>query len=219
MRISKYEKYLSGLSVCTEKVGKALENGALLTDMELVDYYAKCLLNGENLNYIKLVKDKLYRIANLLSDVIDIVEELRVEGYSNEDVVFYASKVCKYAFMYRLSSRLLSISGYDSNSSLFIELCCGKDILHTFEITGKSDVSSMFLILVSYLASEKLAEGEFKTFIENYAVNVFNDIRKVVKPTPYVYKGTAKTLNSYICKECVPVEHTEESKILKFRVG
>lgn len=219
MKVSKYEKYLSGLEASICQVRKAINSGALLTDMEWVDYYFKRLMNGESVNYSKLLRERNYRVANYYAWSLDTLENFRIEGYSNEDVRVFCKRLCRNAYMSGLTSCLYNIKTFDTNGVLYLNLYKGTSIIQEFAITGMVDFSKVTLALMSFFASNSLKDGEYKTFVERYAVSVFNDIREIKKPTPYIYNGAAKTLKSYVAKSNVTVNKDETGKILQFRVG
>ena len=219
MKVSKYEKYVSGLEASICQVRKAINSGALLTDMEKVDYYFKRLLNGEAVNYSKLMREKTYRIANYYAWSLDTLENYRIEGYSNEDVRVFSRRLCRSAYMSGLTSCVYTVKTFDTNGILYLNLYRGNNIIQEFSITGMVDFTKVTLALISFFASSALKNGEFKTFVEGYLVSVFNDIRDIKKPTPYIYDGAAKTLKSYVAKSKVSVSKDKTGKILQFRVG
>lgn len=219
MKVSKYEKYVSGLEGSICQVRKAVNSGALLTDMELVDYYFKRILNGENVNYSKLIREKNYRIANYYAWSLDNIEHFRLEGYSNEDVKVFCKRLCRGAYMSGLTSSIYTVKTFDTNGILYLNLFKGSNMIQEFAISGMSDFTKVALAITSFFASNNLKDGEFKIFIEQYLVSVFNEIRDIKKPTPYIYNGAAKTLKSYVVKSNVSVSKDETGKILQFRVG
>lgn len=219
MKVSKYEKYLSGLEGSICQVRKAINSGALLTDMELVDFYFKRLLSGESVSYSKLLKEKNYRIANYYAWSLDSIENFRLKGYSNEDVSVFCKRLCRSAYVSGLTSCVYTVKTFDTNGVLYLNLYRGNSIIQEFSITGMTDFTKVTLALVSFFASNGLKNGEFKTFVEEYLVSVFNDIRDIKKPTPYIYHGAAKTLKSFVAKSNVSVSKDETGKILQFRVG
>lgn len=219
MKVSKYEKYVSGLDNSICQVRNAINSGVLLTDMELLDYYFKRLLNGESVNYSKLIREKNYRIANYYAWSLDTLEHFRVEGYSNEDVKVFCKRLCRYAYMSGLTSSVYTVKTFDTNGILYLNLFNGCNMIQEFTISGKSDFTKVVIAVSTFFASNTLKEDEFKTFVEQYLVSVFNDIRDIKKPTPYIYNGTAKTLKSYVVKSNVSISKDETGKILQFRVG
>ena len=218
MVISKYEKYVKGLGKCIKSVEKAIDGGALLTDMELTDYYFKRLLGGESISKLKLLKDRTYRIACFYAWGIDSVESFRRDGYENADVDRFSKQLCKNAFLAGLTGKLYKTETYDKNGTLYFNLDMGKTY-EQFEITCLRDFVVCMLAVMSFLASRCIKDKEYKEFVERYAIGVYNDIRDVVEPTPYIYVGEAKTLSRYIHRDTVTVCKTENEKILQFRVG
>lgn len=215
MKISKYERYVSMLDKSISKVEDAISDGALLTEMEKLDFYFKKLLYGESVNKVLLSKDKTYNVACYYAWAINELEQYRLSGYSNSEAVKFAKQLCKKAIKHGLCSRTFRISSYDENGALYIKLSRFREVLHTFEIRGMNDLTKSVLAMISYLASSTLYCVEMKEFVETYAVNVFNEIREVKDPTPYLYNGAAKTLRRFVVKS----ESSKENKIIQYRVG
>lgn len=215
MKISKYERYVSMLDKSIFRVEDAIKDGALLTEMEKLDFYFKKLLYGESINKVLLSKDKTYNIACYYAWAINELEQYRLSGYSNSEAFKFVKQLCKKAVKHGLCSRTHRVSSYDANGILYIKLSRFRETLHTFEISGMGDFTKSVLAVISYLASSGLYNVEMKEFVETYAVNVFNEIREVKDPTPYLYNGAAKTLRRFVTK----TSSSKEEKIIQYRVG
>lgn len=215
MKISKYERYVSMLDKSIFRVEDAIKDGALLTEMEKLDFYFKKLLYGESINKVLLSKDKTYNIACYYAWAINELEQYRLSGYSNSEAFKFVKQLCKKAVKHGLCSRTHRVSSYDANGILYIKLSRFRETLHTFEISGMGDFTKSVLAVISYLASSGLYSVEMKEFVETYAVNVFNEIREVKDPTPYLYNGAAKTLRRFVTK----TSSSKEEKIIQYRVG
>lgn len=216
MKISKYERYVSMLDKSIFKVEDAIKDGALLTEMEKLDFYFKKLLYGESVNKVLLSKDKTYNIACYYAWAVNELEQYRLSGYSNVEAFKFVKQLCKKAIKHRLCSRSHKVSSYDANGTLYIQLSRFRETLHTFEIRGMNDFTKSVLAIISYLASSGIYSVEMKEFVETYAVNIFNEIREVKDPTPYLYNGAAKTLRRFVTKSA---STDKKEKIIQYRVG
>lgn len=217
MRVWKYEKFIEGLDECIEKVEKAIDDGMLLTDMELFDLYFKQSLSGYGYRYLKGISDKVYRTAYYCAEMFDRLQDLRKDGYTNAFATDYVKEICREASMRRISVRSYKIDAYDTNGVLYFDLICSGEVAHTFEVTGVRELTETALILIAFLSASGTKDLELKNFLEKYVFNVFSDVMKCKKPTPYVYNGKAKTLKSYINRDRLANEPA--GKIIKFKVG
>lgn len=222
MIITKYEKYVSELNGCVRQVIKAVNSGALLTQMELMDFYfKKNLISRKRASIKKMIKDTPYRVARFYAVSFEGLQQIKTKGYTNSEAESYAKEMCKNAYFMGMTRSTYTISSYDSNGSFFLDLKCRGEHEYTFELKSIKDFVQAMLALMSFFASSTLKDGEFKEFVEGYIVNVYNDIMSAKTPTPYIYSGAAKTLKSFIRKNNSKnnTAVSDEDKIVKFRVG
>lgn len=218
MMITKYEKYVNELGGCLKSVKKALDSGAILTDMELFDYYFKGFIYGFNPKIFKNLTDPVYRCAYFCSEVIDGLFEFKHEGYSYLDANYFISNICAIARMYRLSSHLYTVYSYDNNNVLYWDFCLRGRVEHTFVIKSLGDLVRSSLIIASFLASESIKNKDLKKFVSVYMSSVYSDVENLVSPEPYVYKGISRSLNNCMKKENEPKPVVKE-KVVNFMVG
>lgn len=218
MKITKYEKYVNELGGCLKSVKKALDSGAMLTDMELFDYYFKGFIYGFNPKICKNLTDRVYRCAYFCSEVIDGLFMFKHEGYSYEDANYFISNVCAIARMYRLSSHSYTVYPYDSNNILYWDFCLRGRVEHTFVIKSLGDLVRSSLIIASFLASESIKSKELKKFVSVYMSSVYSDVENLVSPEPYVNKGIARSLKNCMKEEKKP-EPVVKEKVVNFMVG
>ena len=77
MKVWKYDRYVENLKESISKVEKAIQQGALLTDMELFDFHFKQFLYGESYNFLKGIRDSVYRTAKYSADMFDELQNIR----------------------------------------------------------------------------------------------------------------------------------------------
>lgn len=219
MMTFKYERFLGELDGCVEQVETAIKNGAMLTEMEKMDYYFKRILStDEEPGIIKEVfGETAYRLANFYASVINDIQDIKVEGYTNSDVYDTLKSICVYARLTRLSSTMYSVHVYDYNGTLYVDFYRGSKREDTMSIRCKKDFIKVIIAMATFLATDSPMDWELKNFAAGYLVNVYNEIASLQSPKPYIYKGLAKTLNNYIVeenKEAKPV-----NKVVNFRIG
>lgn len=221
MKVLKFEKYLQELDGCLTQVEVAMKNGAMLTEMELMDYYFKrILLTDEESGLLKEVfGERAYRLANFLVGVLNEVQDLKVEGYTNYNVYDVLKSICVHARLTRLTSTLYSVHTYDYNGMLYVDFYKGSRRQDTLCIRNLKDVVKVVIAVASFLATESLEEGELKTFVAGYLLGVYNEIANFQSPKPYIYTGLAKTLKNYIGTTEDAKPAVKERKIVEFRVG
>ncbi|GEM_PF-3580022 len=220
MKVYKYDKYVEGLNSCINQVQKAIKGGALLTEMEMFDFYFKQVLFGSTRRRFGKKPSNIYTLAEFYAESFKNIQHYRHEGYSNSDAVVFAKELCKEAYKKGIVKKHYSIKSHDTNGILFIDLYLGSEWEHTFSVGNVRQFTQTMLALVTFFASTSLETGELKDFIEEYLINTFNDVMKSVKPTPYVYTGAAKTLKSYMRNEKATSKAVKDDcKIVKFKIG
>ena len=210
MKRLKMDIYTEKLNTCVNSVRKAVNEGALLTDMELLDYYFKSSMIGNLLNNYK--KD-VYAIAKFYHESLMKLHILRQTGFTNKQVRVMFREMCFSAFVHRLAPSC-AVNTYDVNGTLFAEFIVRGKPEYTFKINNMRSFTKAVLAIASYLASCKVEDKEFKEYVETYLINVFNEICLVKDPTVYVYEGKSKALRSYMVKT-----EKEDENIIRFRVG
>lgn len=217
MKVWKYDRYVEGLEQPIREVESAIRQGALLTDMELFDFYFKQFLYGESYNFLKGIRDTLYRTAKYCADMFDTLQLLRKDGYSNDEASEYISNICKGAVNKHIVSKCYKVKSYDENGVLYFDLYLDGEREHTFEVTGIKSLTETALVILSLMVSLSTKNLELKNFYEKYVIGVFNEILASKQPTPYVYEGKAKTLRSYMQRQRSSAEPS--GKIVQFKVG
>lgn len=217
MKVWKYDRYVENLEESISKVEKAIKQGALLTDMELFDFYFKQFLYGESYNFLKGIRDLVYRTAKYSADMFDELQNIRKNGYNNEEATDYIKSICRSAVTRKVVNGSYRVRSYDENGVLYFELYLGRECEHVFEVTGIKSLTETALVILSLMVSVSTDNLELKSFYETYIISVFNDVMTSKKPTPYVYEGKAKTLRSYMNRQRVSAEPA--GKIVQFKVG
>lgn len=218
MKVWKYDRYVRSLEESIQKVDAAIKSGALLTDMELFDYYFKRFLSGEGYSILQGMRDSVYRSAKYCADMFDELQLLRREGYTNSEAESFIGRICRGAISKKLVSSAYRVRSFDENGVLYFELYLGSELEHTFEVTGVASLSETALVLITFMLSVSTKNPELKAFYEKYVIGVFNDVMNCKKPTPYVYEGKAKTLRSYMNRSRVSADPAD-SKVIRFKVG
>lgn len=217
MKVWKYDRYVENLEESISKVEKAIKQGALLTDMELFDFYFKQFLYGESYNFLKGIRDSVYRTAKYSADMFDELQNIRKNGYNNEEATDYIKSICRSAVTRKVVNGSYRVRSYDENGVLYFELYLGRECEHIFEVTSIKSLTETALVILSLMVSVSTDNLELKSFYETYVISVFNDVMTSKKPTPYVYEGKAKTLRSYMNRQRVSAEPA--GKIVQFKVG
>ena len=211
----KIDKYIIGCKGCVEDVGKAISNGAMLTNEEYLDYYFKSLLN-KSAKKSKLITDKVYRTAEFLVSGFLLADSLRKEGYTNKDAVNAIKQVRDSAVLY--FGMYFSVRGQDFNGVLYIDLKqSGEE--STLEISSPAKLYKGILALCSAIVYEVYSEDNYYNIVDyasNYLFNVNKEILKGEEPKPFLHKSAIRTLRTCLRKN---TDEGEDCKVIKFRTA
>lgn len=209
MRKNKFERYVELSDDCVDQFEEAMENGIVLTEMELLDYCFK-----EALVFGNTRKNDIGFLGEFYAEYLEEVYSFREMGYNNSDILCFLKRVCFRGRIHGISK--IKVSGYDENGTYYLKVRnCRTKEERTLEIKGIGSFTTACLAVITLVATDGLKEGDFKSFAEEYLLNVYKEISGCVTPEPYIYRGTSKSFRTYVTKS----KSSENGKIIKFRVG
>lgn len=218
MKARKFDRYADKLGNCLDIVEDAIESGVLLTSLEMFDYNFKSVLYSGS-SYWKIRKSIPYRVAVFYAEVFTTVHELRVEGYSTKEYKMFLRDLMHRARVLKISNGY-SVNAYDLNGVLYVGMYRGGKLEDEVGITDVDSMSAVTYALASHIVKDSIEDKELRGMCESYLLDVHREVMSATEPTPYVYKGTAKTLSRYLSKKNIREESKGTSgNIVQFRIG
>lgn len=210
MKVRKFDHYVESLEDCLNQVRQARAEGVMLTDTELLDYSFKYSLSTG-----KSLKGDIGFLGAFYAEYLEEVFDFRALGYSNKEMLSFLKRVC---FRGRVSGiSKVRVSGKDENGVFYLNVrnCRTKENVE-LPISGVKSFTQACLVVITLVATDGLNEGEFKSFSEDYLLNVYKEIQSGKNPKPYIYSGASKSFRAYVSKSNQTGVH---GNIVQFRVG
>lgn len=209
MKIRKFDKYVELLDDCLSQVNQARTEGVMLTDMETLDYSFKYSLSTG-----RSMKGDIGFLGAFYAEYLEEVFDFRAVGYSNKEMLSFLKRVCFRGRALGISK--VRVSGEDENGSFYLNVknCRTKEEVE-IPVTGIKSFTQACLAVITLVATDGLNNGEFKSFAEEYLLNVYKEIQSGKNPKPYIYTGVSKSLKTYMSKG----KTEKHGNIVQFRVG
>lgn len=209
MKIRKFDKYVELLDDCLSQVNQARTEGVMLTDTEMLDYSFKYSLSTG-----KSMKGDVGFLGAFYAEYLEEVYDFRTMGYSNKEMLSFLKRVCFRGRALGISR--VRVSGKDENGVFYLNVknCCTKEEVE-IPVTGIKSFTQACLAVITLVATDGLNNGEFKSFAEEYLLNVYKEIQSGKNPKPYIYTGVSKSLKTYMSKG----KTEKHGNIVQFRVG
>lgn len=210
MKIRKFDRYCELLDKCLEKVQKAKRDGVILTDCELLDYYFKySMVTG------KTRRGDIGFLASFYAEYLEAIFDFRTDGYTNKGMLDFLKRVCFRGRVNGISS--IKVSGRDENGIFYLSVKNRrtKDY-YELEVSDLRSFTQACIGVVTLVATDGLKDGEYKTFAEDYLLNVYKEIASGREPKPYIYDGVSKSFRAYVSRANATGTN---GNIIQFKVG